>query len=82
MPLAKRWEALDRKTVANTPERWAMYELGTDGEILEIGVGVLRDELKTALTYSDAEQVRWEMCQSREQAEGLAADHRDRAGLD
>ena len=82
MPLAKRWETLDRKTVANTPERWAMYELGTDGEILEIGVGVLRDELKTALTYSDAEQVRWETCQSRKQAEGLAADHRDRAGLD
>ncbi len=58
-----------------------MYELGTDGEILEIGVGVLRDELKTALTYSDAEQVRWETCQSRALAEELAEEHRERAGL-
>jgi hypothetical protein len=82
MPLAKRWQTLNRAMVANTPERWAMYELGTDGEVLEIGVGVLRDELKTALTYSDAEQVRWEMCQSRALAEELAEEHRERAGLD
>lgn len=82
MPLAKRWQTLDRATVANAPERWAMYELGTDGEILEIGVGVLRDELKTALTYSDAEQVRWETCQSRVLAEELADEHRERAGTD
>ncbi|KZN23730.1 hypothetical protein A4G99_12760 [Haladaptatus sp. R4] len=82
MPLAKRWQALDRGTVAGTPERWAMYELGTDGEVVEIGVGVLRDELKTALTYSDATQVRWETCQSQAQAEELAAEHRERAELD
>ncbi len=82
MPLAKRWQELNRGRVANTPERWAMYELGSDGKIQEIGVGVLRDELKTALTYSDATQVRWETCQSREQAEEMAAEHRERAGLD
>jgi len=82
MPLAKRWRELDRGTVAGTPERWAMYELGNDGEVVEIGVGVLRDELKTALTYGDAAQVRWETCQSRERAEELAAEHRERAGLD
>ncbi|MFH5799000.1 hypothetical protein [Haladaptatus sp. CMAA 1911] len=80
MPLAKRWQSLDRGTVANAPERWAMYELGTNGDVLEIGVGVLRDELKTALTYGDAEQVRWETCQSRALAEELAEEHRERAG--
>lgn len=81
MPLPKRWRSLDRETVGRAPERWGLYELGTNGEVLEVGSGVLRDELKTALTYSGAEQVRWEACQSREHAEELAREHRERAGL-
>lgn len=81
MPLAKRWQTLDRAIIGRTPERWGVYELGTDGEISKIGFGVLRDELKTELAYSDAEQVRWEACQSREGAEELAAEHKERAGL-
>ncbi|WP_458188689.1 DUF7508 domain-containing protein [Haladaptatus sp. NG-WS-4] len=81
MPLSKRWQSLDRGTVGRAPERWGVYELGSDGEIQEIGSGVLRDELKTHLTYSDAEQVRWEACQSRDHAEELAREHRERAGL-
>ncbi|WP_266077384.1 DUF7508 domain-containing protein [Haladaptatus caseinilyticus] len=81
MPLTKRWRSLDRAAVGSAPERWGMYELGTDGEIESIGTGVLRDELKTELSYSGAEQVRWEACQSREHAGKLAAEHRERAGL-
>ncbi|SIR11580.1 hypothetical protein SAMN05421858_1481 [Haladaptatus litoreus] len=81
MPLKKRWLSLDRATVGKAPERWGMYELGSDGEIETIDSGVLRDELKTELAYSRAEQVRWEACQSREHAERLANEHRERAGL-
>lgn len=81
MPLTKRWQSLDRGTVGQAPERWGMYELGTDGEIEKIDTGVLRDDLKTELAYSGAEQVRWEACQSREHAEKVAAEHRERAGL-
>ncbi|WP_227354132.1 DUF7508 domain-containing protein [Haladaptatus salinisoli] len=82
MPLSKRWRSLDRGTVGRAPERWGLYELGSDGEVLAVDSGVLRDELKTALAYGDAEQVRWEACQSRERAEELAREHRERAGLD
>ncbi len=81
MPLRKRWQSLDRATVGSAPQRWGMYELGSDGEIEKVGTGVLRDELKTELTYSRAEQIRWEACQSREHAEKLAEEHRERAGL-
>ncbi|WP_435153989.1 DUF7508 domain-containing protein [Haladaptatus sp. DFWS20] len=81
MPLTKRWQSLDRGTVGQAPERWGMYELGIDGEIEKIDSGVLRDELKTELAYSGAEQVRWETCQSREHAEKVAEKHRERAGL-
>ncbi|GAA0198740.1 hypothetical protein ACFFQF_15455 [Haladaptatus pallidirubidus] len=82
MPLKKRWRSLDRAAVGSAPERWGMYELGSDGEIETIDSGVLRDELKTELAYSGAEQVRWEACQSREHAERLADEHRERAELD
>ena len=82
MPLPKRWQSLDRGTVGSAPDRYGVYELGDgDGEVLEVGWGVLRDELKDALAYSSGEQVRWETCQTKAEAKDLAADHRERAGL-
>jgi hypothetical protein len=78
MPIAKRWRDLDRSTVGRAPERYGVYELGEDGEVREVGAGVLRTELKDALAYSRATQVRWETADSREHAERLAADHRER----
>ena len=82
MSLPKRWQPLTRKTVGSAPERYGVYELGDgDGEILEVGWGVLRDELKDALAYADGDQVRWEACESKAQAKELAAEHRERAGI-
>lgn len=82
MSLPKQWRALDRATIGRAPERWGVYELGTEsGEIIAVKSGVLRDELKTELAYSDAEKVRWADTPSRERAEERAAEHRDRAGL-
>jgi hypothetical protein len=48
--------------------------------VLEVDWGVLPDEVKDALSYGPraATQVRWETCQTREQAEELAAEHRER----
>ncbi|WP_132058542.1 DUF7508 domain-containing protein [Halorussus amylolyticus] len=82
MSLPKRWRSLDRKTVAGAPERYGVYELGdSEGEILEVGWGVVRDELKDALAYASGEQVRWEACESKAHAKDLAREHRERAGL-
>ncbi|WP_158056612.1 DUF7508 domain-containing protein [Halorussus halophilus] len=82
MSLPKQWKPLKRKTIGSAPERYGVYELGDeDGEILEVGWGVLRDELKDALAYGRGEQVRWETCQTKSQAEELATEHRERAGL-
>jgi hypothetical protein len=82
MSLPKHWQTLERSTVGKAPERWGVYELGDeDGNVLAVEAGVLRDELKTALAYRDAPKVRWETTPSRERAEELAAEHRERAGL-
>lgn len=78
MPLAKRWRSLDRSTVGSAPERYGVYELGEDGEVVEVGAGAIRNELKDALAYADADQVRWEETGTRERAEELAAEHRER----
>jgi len=78
MPLQQSWRDLDRATVGRAPERYGVYELGVDGEVTEVGAGVLRDELKSALAYGSAEQVRWEATPSRERAEELAREHRER----
>ncbi len=78
MPLSKRWRSLDRSTVRRAPERYGVFELGRDGEVLSVGAGVLRDELKSALAYGDGEQVRWEETATRERAETLAREHRER----
>lgn len=76
MSLRKPWRDLDRGTVASAPDAYGVYELGTeDGESLGVAVGVLRDELKEALAYGDAAQVRWTVASSREHAERLADEH-------
>lgn len=78
MPLSKRWRSLDRSTIGSAPGRYGVYELGRDDEVVAVGSGMLRDELKEALAYGDADQVRWESAPSRERAEELAAEHRRR----
>ena len=77
MSLRKRWRDLDRTTIGRAPERYGVYELGdADGEVLAVGSGVLKDELKNALAYGNGEKVRWEEAGSRAEAEALAAEHR------
>ena len=79
MPLSRQWHDLDRSTVGRSPERYGVYELGVDGEVLEVGSGVIRNELKDALAYSGAEQVRWEETGGNpRRAAELADQHRDR----
>ena len=81
MPLQKRWLPLERATIHRAPDRPGVYEVGADdGEILIVGHGIIRDELKDALAYGDADVVRWETTQTREQASELAEEHLDRLG--
>ncbi len=76
MSLRKPWRTLDRSTVRSAPDRYALYELGdADGETVRLGTGVLRDELKEALAYGDAERVRWTLAESPAHAERLRATH-------
>ncbi|MFC7187790.1 DUF7508 domain-containing protein [Halorubrum yunnanense] len=76
MSLAKPWRDLDRSTVGGAPSRYGVYELGdADGDAVGFGTGVLRDELKEALAYGDADRVRWELADSTEHAERLLAEH-------
>ncbi|WP_435358527.1 DUF7508 domain-containing protein [Haloarchaeobius sp. DFWS5] len=77
MPLRKRWHDLDRSVLRDVPDRLGVYELGNaDGTVVEVGHGVLRDELKDALSYGTGEKVRWQTTQTREQAATLADEHR------
>jgi hypothetical protein len=79
MPLRKGWEPLERSTVGAAPDRYGIYELGDgDGNILAVDHGPLRDSLKEALAYGDADRVRWTATQNREEAERLVTEHRDR----
>ncbi len=79
MPLQKPWRDLERETVARAPDRPGVYELGDEsGTVRSIGHGVLRDELKTALAYGDADRVRWTETHTVAQAQDLAAEHRER----
>jgi len=78
MPLARRWRELDRSAVGAAPERYGIYELGEDGEVVEVGWGVLKNELKDALAYGAGEQVRWQETYSEDNARELAAEHEDR----
>lgn len=78
MPLRKGWEPLERATVGKAPDRYGVVEFGSGGSVESIETGVVRDVLKEALSYGSYEQVRWEAAQSRDHAERLAAEHRDR----
>ncbi|APX98441.1 DUF7508 domain-containing protein [Natronorubrum daqingense] len=79
MPLQKPWRDLERGTLSSVPDRPGIYELGDgSGTVQSVGHGVLRDEVKTALAYGDAESVRWEETHTLEQAESLADEHRER----
>lgn len=79
MPLQKRWESLDRRTVGTAPNRYGVVEFGTDdGTAVAVEAGVLRDVLKEAVAYGDYAKVRWQAAQDRDHAERLAAEHRDR----
>jgi len=79
MPLRKAWEPLSRSTVGRVPDRVGVYELGDDeGTVLAVEWGPLRDELKEALAYGDAERVRWKTAQNRGEARRLAETHRER----
>ncbi|MGM0605744.1 MAG: DUF7508 domain-containing protein [Halobacteriota archaeon] len=76
MSLQKRWRDLDRSTIARAPDRYGVYELGTEsGDSLGVSVGVLRDELKDALAYGTAAKVRWIEATSKAHAEQLATEH-------
>lgn len=77
MALRKQWRDLDRSTVGRAPERYGVYELGTsDGTVVAVDWGVLRDELKEALAYGDGEKVRWTVAEHRDHAKELAEEHR------
>lgn len=79
MPLPTQWLPLTRSTVGRAPSSYGVYELGDDeGTVLVVETGVLQDELKDALAYGDAASVRWKITHTREQAEELAEEHRDR----
>ncbi|RQG99015.1 DUF7508 domain-containing protein [Natrarchaeobius oligotrophus] len=79
MPLQKPWRELDRDAVASAPDRPGVYELGdASGTVCSVDCGVLRDDLKTALAYGDADRVRWTETHTRERARELAAEHRER----
>jgi hypothetical protein len=78
MALSKRWRTLERSTVGRAPERYGVYELGdAEGNVVGVDWGVLRRELKEALAYRDAEQVRWEVAEHEDHARELAEQHRD-----
>ena len=86
MSLPRRWRSLDRSTVANAPDRYGVFEVGTtDGTSLGYGTGPLADALRETLAYGtvpnptdadgEPQQVRWIEAQSPEHAERLAAEH-------
>ncbi len=79
MPLRKQWRELDREAARKAPNRYGVIEYGTaDGDVLRVETGMLKDEVKSAVGYSDADAVRWKATQTRAQAEDLAAQHRER----
>lgn len=92
MSLAKPWRSLDRETVRNAPDRYALYEVGDrEGTSLGVGIGPLGDELRELLAYGegstfyptpnadeagDPTQVRWTCANSKAHAESLLDEHR------
>ncbi|MFC7114726.1 hypothetical protein ACFQH2_06785 [Natronoarchaeum sp. GCM10025703] len=79
MPLRTQWRDLDREAARAAPNRYGLIEYGTaDSDVLAVETGMLKDELKSAVGYRDADAVRWKETQTKEQAESLAAEHRER----
>ena len=82
MPLEKPWRELTRSTVARAPDDPGVYELGSNGTVLTLEHGIIKADLKSALLYSDATQVRWERTNTPEQAADLYETHRRRLDQD
>jgi len=79
MPLAKQWRDLDRSAVRDAPNRYGVAEFGdADGEAVAVESGMLRDVVKSALSYRSDPNVRWETTQTKAQAADLADEHRER----
>ena len=79
MPLAKQWRDLDRSAVRDAPNRYGVAEFGdADGEAVAVESGMLRDVVKSALSYRSDPNVRWETTQTKAQAVDLADEHRER----
>ena len=79
MPLRTQWRDLDRAAARAAPNRYGVVEYGTtEGEVVAVKAAMLRDELKDAVSYRNADAVRWKATQTRAQAEELAAEHRAR----
>ncbi|GEM_PF-2727782 len=82
VPLRTSWRPLERATIATAPARPGVYELGIGGDVVAVETGVIRDGIKSALVYADADQVRWTETHTLEAATEVAVEHRERAGLD
>ncbi len=79
MPLQKAWKPLARETIGEVPNRYGVYEIGdASGTVVVVDHGPLRDSLKEIVAYGDGDQIRWQTTQTKEQAERLVAEHRDR----
>jgi hypothetical protein len=79
MPLAKPWKPLERSTIGGVPDSFGVYELGdSEGNVIAVEAGPLRDELKEAIAYGDGARVRWTATQNRSEAERLLGEHRER----
>jgi len=79
MPLRKQWRDLDRSAVRDAPNRYGVAEFGdADGEAVAVESGMLRDVVKSALSYRSDPNVRWETTQTKAQAADLADEHRER----
>lgn len=80
MPLRRPWNELDRDVLRKLPDRYGVYEFGDeDGQVLEVGHGPLRDEIKEAISYrDDVRKVRYEITPTSEAARNKAREHKQR----
>ena len=79
MPLDRQWIGFDRSVVHRAPDRPGILEIGTtDGEILVVGHGFVREELQKYIEYRDATRVRWKTVRTVEDAKTLRDEHLDR----
>ena len=79
MPLRTHWRDLERSAAREAPDRPGVIEFGDgDGAVQSVTAGVVRDEVKSALAYGDAERVRWTTTHTLETAHERASNHRER----